>query len=38
MRVCNVSVQLLENESPYIIAMIITYIALRNDYKSAYVI
>jgi hypothetical protein len=38
MRVSNVSVQLLQNESPSMIAMVITYVALRNDYKRANVI
>jgi hypothetical protein len=34
MGVGNVWVQLLQNESPYIIAMFITYVGLRNDYKG----
>jgi hypothetical protein len=32
--VCNASVQLLQTESPYMIAMVISYIGLRNDYKG----
>jgi hypothetical protein len=35
MRVGNVSVQLSQNKSPYIIAIVITYAAHRNDYKRA---
>jgi hypothetical protein len=27
-------VQLLQNESPYMIAMVITYVGLRNNYKG----
>jgi hypothetical protein len=38
MRVGNVSVHLLQNESPYMIARVITYVALRNGYKKANVI
>jgi hypothetical protein len=34
MRVGIVFVQLLINESPYMIAMIITYVGVRNDYKG----
>jgi hypothetical protein len=34
MRVGNVSVQLLQNENPYIIAMVITYVGIRNEYKT----
>jgi hypothetical protein len=34
MRVGKVSVQLLQNEGPYMIAIVITYIGLRNDYKG----
>jgi hypothetical protein len=33
MRFGKVFVQLLQNECPYMIAMIITYVGLRNDYK-----
>jgi hypothetical protein len=33
MRVGKVFVQLLINESPYMIAMIIKYVGVRNDYK-----
>jgi hypothetical protein len=33
-RVGKVFVQLLINESPYMIAMIITYVGVRNDYKG----
>jgi hypothetical protein len=29
--VCNASLQLLQNESPYLIAIVISYIELRND-------
>jgi hypothetical protein len=36
MRVGNV--QLLQNESPYIFAMFIIYVGIRNDYKTANVI
>jgi hypothetical protein len=36
MRVCNV--QLLQNESAYIFAMIITYVGNKNDYKTVNVI
>jgi hypothetical protein len=32
MRFGNVFVQLLQNESPYLIAMVIIYVGLRNDY------
>jgi hypothetical protein len=38
MRVDKVSVQLLQNKSPYMIAMVITYVDLSNDYKTANVI
>jgi hypothetical protein len=34
MRVGIVFVQLLQNERPYIIAMVITYVGLRNDYNG----
>jgi hypothetical protein len=34
--VCNASVQLWQNESPYMIAMVVSFIGLRNDYKSYY--
>jgi hypothetical protein len=34
MRVVKVFVQLLQNEHLYIIAMVITYVGLRNDYKG----
>jgi hypothetical protein len=33
-KVDNVSVQLLQNESPLMIAMVITYVGLRNDKKG----
>jgi hypothetical protein len=33
MRVVKVFVQLLLNDNPYIIAMIIKYVGVRNDYK-----
>jgi hypothetical protein len=33
MRDGNVFDQLLQNEGPYMIAMIITFVGLRNDYK-----
>jgi hypothetical protein len=32
--VCNASVQLLQNESPYMSAMVYTYLGLRNEYKG----
>jgi hypothetical protein len=38
MRVVNVSVQLLQNESPYMIAMVNIYVGIRNEYKRANVI
>jgi hypothetical protein len=34
MRDGNVYVRLLQNESPYMIAMVITYIGLENEYKG----
>jgi hypothetical protein len=34
MRIGYVLVQLLQNEGSYMIAMVITYVGLRNDYKG----
>jgi hypothetical protein len=34
MRVGKVYVQLLLNESPYMIAMVVTYVGFRNGYKG----
>jgi hypothetical protein len=34
MKVSKVLVQLLQNESSYMIAMVITYVGFRNDYKG----
>jgi hypothetical protein len=34
MRIGKVFVQLLQNESHYIIAMVIIYVGLRNDFKG----
>jgi hypothetical protein len=33
-RIGNVFNQYLQNESPYMIAMVITYVGFRNDYKG----
>jgi hypothetical protein len=33
-RIGNVFVQYLQNESPYMIAMVITYVGVRNEYNS----
>jgi hypothetical protein len=34
MTVDYVAVQLLQNECPYMIAMVITYVGIRNDYRG----
>jgi hypothetical protein len=38
MKVGNVSLQLIQEESPYVIEMVITFVALRNENKRANVI